>query len=138
VMLQTMSRLKTLHLDSQHQAKMLSLFQLEVPRFLHASKDAGSHAGGTGQSRLSKLPTVESWNQGPGSKKQLLEQKLPNICKSFQTIVTNALLAQFPVLCAVATMAFERSVSFSTSWASSEDGCFENTHVVSRMPKPKT
>ena len=137
IMLQTMNRLKNLNLDSEYQAKVLSSFQLEVPRFLHGSTGSSAYAGGAGQSQLSKLPTVKSWNQGPESKKQQLERKLPHIRKAFRTIIVNALMASYPVLYVVATLALERSISWSTSFASFLDRSYENAHVVSRMPEAK-
>jgi hypothetical protein len=137
MMLQTMNRLKTLNLDSEYQAKVLSSFQLEVPQFFHGCKDVGGYSSKAGESQLGRLPTYKSWNQGPGSKKKLLERKLPNIRQSFRTLILNAFMVSNPVMYVIAMQALERTLSWITSLASWMDRTYENAHIVSRMPEPK-
>jgi hypothetical protein len=137
-MLQTLNRLRTLELTSEYQAKSIAAFLLEVPRFFHGPSESGAYASGAGESQLSKLPNIKSWNQGQGSRKKLLERKLPGIRQSFRTLITNSLMSQNPRMYSIATEALERSISWITSLASWIDRSFENAHISSKLSEAKS
>jgi hypothetical protein len=137
-MLQTMNRLRTLNLDSEYQAKALAAFQLEVPRFFHGSKDVGGYSSGSGESQLANLPNVKAWNQGQGSKKKLLERKLPGIRQSFRNLINNSLMSSNPKVYSIAIEALERSISWIINLASWIDRAYENAHIASRMSEVKS
>jgi hypothetical protein len=137
-MLEVMNSIRSLNLHSEH--LMLSAFQLEGPPFPHGTEDVllGAFASGVGKSQLGHSPAVESWNQGQGSRKKLLDRKLPGIRTSFQSLITNSLMHSNHRVCNLETKALERSISWMINLSSWMDRCYENSHVTSRMLKAKT
>jgi len=137
-MLKTLNSLRTLNLDSEYQAKTLAAFQLEVPRFFHGTKDVGGFASGVGESQLGNLPTYKIWSQGQGSKKKLLDRKLPNIRASFRNLIINSLMHSNPRVYNLAIEALERSISWITNLSSWMDRAYENAHIASKMSAAKS
>ena len=137
-MLQTFNRLKNLGLSSEYEAKAIAAFLLEVPRFFHGPSESGSFASGAGESQLSMVPTFKAWSQGQGSRKKLLERKLPGIRASMRVLIRDTLQGSNPRVYSLAIEALDRSISWITSLASWIDRSYEYAHISSKFSEAKS